>query len=111
MGRVLPVSSQNPVLLYTTVAISALHLLFDVLAFKNDVSFWSNVDTMEGLSSRSLILNEVMEFVILLYLFEEDASWLVKVTSVFVRCAQWDSSAAPLRVRGSGHAAQACPWV
>ena len=73
----------NPVLLYTTVAISALHLLFDVLAFKNDVSFWSSVDTMEGLSSRSLILNQGMEFIILLYLFEEEASWLVKVTSVF----------------------------
>ena len=40
---------------------------------------------MEGLSSRALLLNEAMEFVILLYLFEEDASWLVKVTSVFVR--------------------------
>ena len=30
----------NPVLLYTTVVVSAVHLLFDVLAFKNDVSFW-----------------------------------------------------------------------
>ena len=49
----------NPVLLYTTVAVSAVHLLFDMLAFKNDVSFWSSVDTMEGLSSRSLILNQV----------------------------------------------------
>ena len=46
----------NPVLLYTTVAISAVHLLFDVLAFKNDLSFWSSVDTMEGLSSRTLVL-------------------------------------------------------
>eukprot|EP00325_Prymnesiales_sp_UTEX-LB-985_P003634 CAMPEP_0174712754 /NCGR_PEP_ID=MMETSP1094-20130205/13649_1 /TAXON_ID=156173 /ORGANISM="Chrysochromulina brevifilum, Strain UTEX LB 985" /LENGTH=412 /DNA_ID=CAMNT_0015911853 /DNA_START=173 /DNA_END=1409 /DNA_ORIENTATION=+ len=71
----------NPVLLYTTVAVSGVHLLFDVLAFKNDVSFWSSVDTMEGLSSRSLILNFIMEGIILLYLFEEDASWLVKVTS------------------------------
>jgi len=71
------------VLLYTTVGISALHLLFDVLAFKNDVSFWSSVDTMEGLSSRTLILNQGMEFVIMLYLFEEDASWLVKITSGF----------------------------
>jgi hypothetical protein len=34
LARALP---QNPVLLYTTVGISALHLLFDVLAFKNDV--------------------------------------------------------------------------
>ena len=72
----------NPVLLYTTVAVSGVHLLFDVLAFKNDVSFWSSVDTMEGLSSRSLILNQGMEAIILLYLFEEDASWLVKVTSL-----------------------------
>ena len=37
---------------------------------------------MEGLSTRSISLNVVMEFVILLYLFEEDASWLVKVTAV-----------------------------
>ena len=38
---------------------------------------------MEGLSSRALILNQGMDVVILLYLFEEEASWLVKVTSVF----------------------------
>mmetsp|Transcript_29584 Transcript_29584/g.76405 ORF Transcript_29584/g.76405 Transcript_29584/m.76405 type:complete len:417 (-) Transcript_29584:623-1873(-) len=73
----------NPTLLYTTVAVSAVHLLFDVLAFKNDVSFWSSVDSMEGLSSRTLVLNQVMEAIILLYLFEEDASWLVKITSIF----------------------------
>jgi hypothetical protein len=58
------------------------------------VSFWSSVDTMEGLSSRSLIMNEIMEFVILLYLFEEDASWLVKVTSVFVRAAPFGRTVA-----------------
>ena len=62
------------------MAVSAVHLLFDVLAFKNDVSFWSSVDSMEGLSSRTLILNQIMEAVILAYLFEEDASWLVKIT-------------------------------
>ena len=72
----------NPVLLYTTVAVSAVHLLFDVLAFKSDVSFWNNVDSMEGLSSRSLILNQIMELIVFLYLVEEDSSWLVKVTSV-----------------------------
>ena len=69
----------NPVLLYTTVAVSALHMLFDVLAFKNDLSFWSSVDTMEGLSTRSLLLNEVMELVILLYLLEQESSWLVQI--------------------------------
>eukprot|EP00965_Chrysotila_dentata_P131853 4359368-Pleurochrysis_carterae.AAC.2 len=53
-----------------------------MLAFKNDLSFWSSVDTMEGLSSRSLLLNEAMEVIILLYLIEEDSSWLIKITSV-----------------------------
>ena len=64
----------NPVLLYTTVAVSAVHLLFDVLAFKSDISFWNNVESMEGLSSRSLILNELMELIIFLYLLEEEVS-------------------------------------
>ena len=70
----------NPVLLHTTVAVSAVHLLFDVLAFKSDLSFWSSVDSMEGLSSRSLLLNELMELIIFLYLLEEESSWLVKIT-------------------------------
>ncbi|KAL1511182.1 hypothetical protein AB1Y20_005997 [Prymnesium parvum] len=73
----------NPVLLYTTVAVSAVHLLFDVLAFKNDVAFWRSVDTMEGLSSRTLVLNQIMELVILLYLREQDSSWLVQISSFF----------------------------
>ncbi len=54
-----------------------------MLAFKNDVSFWSSIDTMEGLSTRTLVLNQAMEVVILLYLREQDASWLVQITSVF----------------------------
>ena len=89
----------NPVLLYTTVAVSAVHLLFDVLAFKSDVSFWSSVDSMEGLSSRSLVLNQGMELVIFLYLLEEDASWLVKVTSVFSLVLGLFKIAKSLRVR------------
>ena len=73
----------HPYLLYTTIAVSAIHLLFDVLAFKSDVSFWKSVETMEGLSSRSLILNQMMEVVILLYLLEQGASWLIQLTSFF----------------------------
>lgn len=86
--------------------VSAVHLLFDVLAFKNDVAFWRSVDTMEGLSSRTLVLNQIMELVILLYLREQvcvslvhrrpcsppliglggrpqDSSWLVQISSFF----------------------------
>jgi hypothetical protein len=33
-----------------TFGVSALHLLFAFLAFKNDISFWRQKKTMEGLS-------------------------------------------------------------
>jgi hypothetical protein len=46
----------NPVLLYTTIGISALHLIFDALAFKNEVSFYRSLESMEGLSARSVVL-------------------------------------------------------
>ena len=71
----------NPVLLWTTVAVSCLHLVFDVLAFKNDVSFWRSVESMDGLSTRAVVMSFFMELVILLYLSEQGASWLVQVTS------------------------------
>ncbi|KAJ1635064.1 cleft lip and palate transmembrane 1 [Pavlovales sp. CCMP2436] len=71
----------SPLLLYSTVAVSALHLLFDLLAFQSDVSFWRSVDTMEGLSTRSVAVNFVMEAVVLVYLCTEGASWLVVVGS------------------------------
>ena len=39
----------NLVLLLVTFAVSAVHLLFDFLAFKNEISFWRNRTTMEGI--------------------------------------------------------------
>jgi len=41
------------------------------------------METMEGLSSRALLLNQAMELVVLLYLIEEGSSWLVQVGSAF----------------------------
>ena len=39
----------NLVFLLVTFAVSAVHLLFDFLAFKNEISFWRNRTTMEGI--------------------------------------------------------------
>jgi len=71
----------NPYLLYATVGVSALHVLFDVLAFQSDLSFWRSVESMEGLSTRSVVANVGMEALILVYLVDEGASWLVQLTS------------------------------
>ena len=71
----------NPVLLAVTAVVSLLHTLFDILAFKNDVSFWKSNKSMEGLSARSVSLNAVMQLIILLYLLDNDTSWMILFSS------------------------------
>lgn len=66
-------------LLLTTFAVSALHLLFDFLAFKNDVAFWRGRTSMVGLSRRTLIWRAFSQSIIFLYLLDEETSMLVLV--------------------------------
>lgn len=42
----------NFYLLVVTVFVSAIHMLFDLLSFKNDISFWKNRKNMVGLSTK-----------------------------------------------------------
>ena len=37
--------------------VSMLHMVFDVLAFKNDIQFWRKKKNMEGMSVQSLGVN------------------------------------------------------
>ena len=46
----------NPYLLGVTAIVTLLHTVFDFLAFKNDISFWKNKKSMEGVSTRSMAL-------------------------------------------------------
>lgn len=57
-------------------------ILFDFLAFKNDISFWRSRKSMAGLSSRLVLWRAFSQTVVLLYLFEENASMLIIVPSV-----------------------------
>ena len=72
----------NPWLLATTIAVSLLHSLFDFLAFKNDITFWKNKKSMEGISFRSLILGIFFQAVIFLYLLDNDTSYMILVSQV-----------------------------
>jgi hypothetical protein len=71
----------SPWLLAVTACVSMLHTIFDVLAFKNDISFWRNNKSMKGLSFRSMIINLFFQTVIFLYLADNDTSYMILVSS------------------------------
>ncbi|KAG5192537.1 cleft lip and palate transmembrane protein 1-domain-containing protein [Tribonema minus] len=71
----------SPWLLVLTFLISALHSIFDFLAFKSDVSFWRKRRSLEGLSVRSMVVNCFFQIVITLYLFDNETSYLILVSS------------------------------
>jgi len=64
-------------LLLMTFTVSAFHLLFDCLAFKNDVSYWRKRETMAGISIRTVAFQMISTYIISLHLFHEDTSILV----------------------------------
>ncbi|XP_054278631.1 lipid scramblase CLPTM1L-like [Macrosteles quadrilineatus] len=71
----------NIYLLCGTVFISSVHLLFDFLALKNDVNFWRTRKTLAGLSGRTIMWRAFSQFVVFLYLMDEETSLLVLIPS------------------------------
>jgi len=70
----------NPYLLGLTVVVSLLHTVFDFLAFQNDITFWKNRKSLEGLSVRTIFLNTFCQLIIFLYLLDNDTSWLIVIS-------------------------------
>ena len=75
MKRVL--SDTNPWFLGLTVLVSMVHMVFDFLAFKNDISFWKSRKSLEGLSVRSILISFVCQLIIFLYLADSETSWMI----------------------------------
>ncbi|CAH1407057.1 unnamed protein product [Nezara viridula] len=76
----------SPYLLTATVIISLLHSVFELLAFKNDIQFWNNRKSLEGLSVRSVFFNVFQSLIVLLYVLDNDTNTLIKI-SCFVGLA------------------------
>lgn len=73
----------NLYFLCVTFLVAALHMLFDILAFKNDISFWRARKNMEGISSSAVAWRAFSQIIIFLYLMEENTSYLVLVPTGF----------------------------
>jgi hypothetical protein len=62
----------SPALLVTTGVVSCLHMVFDMLAFKNDIKFWRNQKSLEGLSVGTVFINSFCSVVVFLYLMNSE---------------------------------------
>ncbi|KAI9808751.1 MAG: hypothetical protein M1825_003903 [Sarcosagium campestre] len=69
----------NVYLLATTGLVSVLHMVFEMLAFKSDISHWKNKKDNVGISVRTILANVFMQTVIFLYLLDnnEHTSWMI----------------------------------
>ena len=66
-----------PMLLSLTFIVSIMHIIFDLLALKSEVQFWSDLKSMTGMSSSSLITRWLCQVIILLYLVDNSSATIV----------------------------------
>ncbi|XP_006456744.1 hypothetical protein AGABI2DRAFT_154242 [Agaricus bisporus var. bisporus H97] len=73
----------SPWFLGLTGLVSALHVVFEMLAFKSDVSHWREKKEMTGVSIRYIVTNVFVQVVVLLYLIDnnENTSWMILMGS------------------------------
>jgi len=74
-------SETNLYFLGLTFFVSIFHMLFDFLAFKNDISHWKKRDTMKGISVNTVLYRCISSIIIFLFLFDERTSYLILVPS------------------------------
>ncbi|KAL3914881.1 MAG: hypothetical protein SGPRY_007466, partial [Prymnesium sp.] len=70
-------TNTSPALLALTGFVALLHTIFDILAFKNDISFWKKNKSMHGLSLSTMLINLFFHVVIFLYLCDNDTSYVI----------------------------------
>jgi hypothetical protein len=69
----------NSYLLAITAVVTVFHMIFEMLAFKNDVQHWRKKKDNVGTSVRTILANVFMQAVIFLYLMDnnETTSWMI----------------------------------
>lgn len=70
----------NIYLLGMTIGISILHSVFELLAFKNDIQFWNNRQSLEGLSVRSVFFGVFQSLIVLLYVLDNETNFMIRAS-------------------------------
>merc|ERR1719481_568790 len=70
----------NIYILALTFVVSIVHSVFEFLAFKNDIQFWKDKKTMEGLSVRSVFFNVFQNIIVVLYVFDNDTNTVIRIS-------------------------------
>ncbi|KAJ5127668.1 hypothetical protein N7448_008447 [Penicillium atrosanguineum] len=75
----------NIYLLGTTGIVTILHMIFETLAFKSDISHWRKKKDIVGTSVRTILANVFMQLVIFLYLMDnsDNTSWMILASQGF----------------------------
>lgn len=86
------ISETSLYLLALTVLASLLHLLFEFLALRSDISFWQGNKSLAGLSARTVVTDLVSQAVVFLFLLDSDTSLLVTggCWLLCMYCEGWD---------------------
>merc|ERR550519_2749869 len=78
----------NIYLLVLTFIVSIVHSIFEFLAFKNDIQFWNNRKSLEGLSVRSVFFNVFQSLIVLLYVLDNDTNTVVRISCCVGLCIE-----------------------
>lgn len=70
----------NPYLLGITFVVSILHTIFELLAFKNDIQFWKERKSLEGLSVRSVFFAVFQSLIVLLYVLDNETNFMIRMS-------------------------------
>lgn len=70
----------NPYLLGITFVVSILHTIFELLAFKNDIQFWRERKSLQGLSVRSVFFGVFQSLIVLLYVLDNETNFMIRVS-------------------------------
>jgi len=79
----------KPILLWSWIILTVAHIILNLLAFKEDISWWSSRDTIIGVSLQTLMFNSASQLIIFLYLMDEDTSPIVRFMKLLSVCVEF----------------------